>query len=431
MATVILQADSLDSYANTTEMTSSGRWWYLPSGANTTISTGTLVPGAGRYGGNALCMQTLVTGNSSEYFTNAVAPINVPALTPINGQSSKTWSNLSGTGIAFAFWFRASVPTNEAATVNLIMTSGYSTGGSSNTVLGPTSNLSTNPWLTISHAAGNTTPTTVTLYAVAYPSPVVSGACPVDVLDGNWHWIELGVVFNNALGSGNTGGPNEFIPSGGFGSSWCTCYIDQNLIFTNSNLSTVGTISPADGFQGTVAGFFFPHFGTTVTTGTGQGFFYDDVIVLNNFTNGWPLGPRRIACMRPNADGNTINFTPEGTATDNYQAVSVGYTNTGSYVQSTGYNQIDLYKFPALSYVPQNVNAVITNIQAGNFENGTTIGMEPLMNDGTNPTVTGVRTTLPTMKYGPIQTIYMTDGGGNTWVDSEINSIQVGFETVQ
>jgi hypothetical protein len=270
---------------------------------------------------------------------------------------------------------------------------------------------------------------TLTMGQFGFSSGLSTASCPVNINDGNWHWIELAVV---PISGGSSSTPANGI-SGMTATSWVKVTVDQQLIINvinggntvNSSASTAG---------GAYCGLFIgynPYFSGGVPQTGSDGQYYDDIVVGINATGFplYPFGPRRMACMRPNADGDVIGYVPYGSS-DNYSAVNKGYSNTTSYVQSTGFNVEDRYKFPAMTYVPQNINAVITNIQAGNYEPGTTIGMSPVLYDGTAEAV-GARQTLPQYKYSPFQTIYETDNSGQAWTTSEVNSIQVGFKSIQ
>jgi hypothetical protein len=421
MATIVM-GDSLDSYNTYSELASSGRWLYAPSG---TYGLGALIAGAGRYGGNAIKMQTISKTASigwtynnyygaSGYTSNDMFALNIPGYMTGNNTSNPMY----GKAVHFAFWFK-SVTTNSGAVsqVNLM----YSCcTGTSTTVLYNGSALGLLPFLVYTPTSSPTAVGTISINHIGWSDAIATASCPVNLNDGNWHWVEVGITPYQPVSSANAGT--------GF---WACVTVDQQKVI---NVTTGGaTISNATNTAtGAYCAFFLgynPAVATVPQTGN-DGQYYDDIVVGINSTFAlYPLGPRRMACLRPNADGDTIGYVPYGSS-DNYSAVNKGYSNTTSYVQSTGFNVEDRYKFPAMTYVPQNINAVITNIQAGNFEPGTAIGMSPVLYDGTTESV-GARQALPQYKYNPYQTIYETDNSGNVWTTSEVNSIQVGFKSIQ
>lgn len=426
MASIVM-ADSLDSYAALSEMASSGRFTYIP--ANNTYGQTSLVAGAGRYGGNALrCICSGVnagaSSNSQLVFgmnSNYQVPITIP------GYMTGSWATnpYFGNALQFGFWFKS--VTAASGTVSQVAILGQSVGGSTSTVLYNGANIPVANFLSYTPPATVTSQGTLTLYQLASGAVYSQAACPVVINDGNWHWIEICLVpYNAPVAQAPNGSLNVKLPA-----FWAKIYVDQQVIM---NVTTGGlTISQNSAQWPSYASFYMVYNGyitTSQTPGGTDGNYFDDMIVcVSQGAPSFPFGPRRMACLRPNADGDVIGFTPTGSS-DNYSAINQGYSNTTSYVQSTGYNVEDRYKFPALSYVPQNINAVITNVQAGNFEAGTTVGMAPTLYDGTTD-VTGTRTALSQFKYSPRQTIYETDNSGSVWTTSEVNSIQAGFKSIQ
>lgn len=413
----IVLADSLDAYNSISEMPSSKRFSYIP--ADNTYTAFRLVPGAGRYGGNALqgITRTASTQQTQLANSNAQIPVQIP------GYMTGNWTTVGYYGKVFTmgFWFKS--VTNPAPTsstpVHILFGSG---GGSSATVLTNSSNIALNNYLYYTPAVSSTTNGTLTICQMGGGANYSTAACSVNLADGNYHWIELMmVVIQN--GGGNTPVANGIANS----PSFCQVYVDQIKIIDVPTAG--GTVSGNIAQYPQYAALFFATNEYIIGTINGiYGNYYDDLVVQVGTSLGqFPMGPRRMACLRPNANGDVINFSVTG-ASDNYSAINQGYSNTTAYVQSTGFEQEDRYKFPALSYVPQNVNAVVANMQVGNFEPGTTIGMAPVLYDGTKEVV-GAKQVLPQFSYGPVQTIYEVDNSGNAWTTSELNSIQVGFRS--
>jgi hypothetical protein len=422
-------ADSLDSYAALSELASSGRFVYIP--ANNNYGQTYLPSAAGRYGGNALrmiCSGVSAGGVANSqinsqygYTSNQMVPITIPGYMTGNWTTNPYYQK----ALQFGFWFKS--VTAASGTVTNVGILAQSCAGSSSTVLYSGSALGLGNFLTYTPASSVITQGTLNMYQLGSASLFTSATCPVNLNDGNWHWIEICVV-------PYVGTPQGYTPQGYLGAAyppfWARVYVDQQMVI---NVTTGGgTVSSNGYYYSFYAAFFLIYNGyitNSQTAGTADGNYYDDLLACVSVSApSFPFGPRRMVCMRPNADGDVIGYAPVGAA-DNYLAINKGYSNTTSYVQSTGYNIQDRYKFPALSYVPQNINAVITNIQAGNFEPGTAIGMSPTLFDGTAD-VSAPRQTLPQYKYNPYQTIYETDNEGNPWSTSEVNSIQVGFKSI-
>lgn len=425
MASIVM-ADSLDSYAALSELASSGRFAYTP--ANSIYGQATLVAGGGRYGGNAIRCQCVgvnagFVGNSqitTGYNSNYQVPITIP------GYMSGSWvtNPYYSKSLQFGFWFK-SVTTNSG-TISNVAILGQSINGSAATVLFNNASIQIGNFLVYTPPASVTTQGTLGIYQLGSGGLYAQAACPPVLNDGNWHWIEL-CIFPNA--SSYNASPAQLLGSTVAPNFWAKVYVDQQVII---NVGAGGLTVPNSTAQTAYASFYMMYngyIGISQVPSNPDGNYFDDMIVCVSPTApSFPFGPRRMACLRPNADGDVIGYVPTGSS-DNYSAINKGYSNTTSFVQSTGFNVEDRYKFPALSYVPQNVNAVISNIQAGNFEPGTTIGMSPTLFDGTAEVV-GTRQTLPQFKYSPFQTIYETDNSGSSWNSSEVNSIQVGFKSI-
>ncbi|WP_398332389.1 hypothetical protein [Vulcanococcus sp.] len=213
------------------------------------------------------------------------------------------------------------------------------------------------------------------------------------VNDGNFHWVELEYYLNGS-------------------SSTAQLYIDG--------------IS-----QGSYTGFFASAqaiISVTVALGytfSGTGWI-DDVIVWDdqgsNF-NTFPIGPRRISTLVPNADGDLAQFTPK-TGTSHYAMVNGGFAST-NYVSDSGTGNVDLYKFPALPYSPTSINAVVGNYFAQNTGSGTTSLIPKLKTSGT--TVSGATQTLTVGINSLYQAAFLTDAGGSSWSATSVNAMQLGM----
>jgi hypothetical protein len=213
------------------------------------------------------------------------------------------------------------------------------------------------------------------------------------IIDNSYHWVEL-----------------EYYLAGA--SSTAQLYIDgilQGSVTANLGAATAITTMTFGG------GYVFG--------GTG---WLDDIVIWDDqgaSFNTFPLGPRRISTLVPNADGDLAQFTPK-TGTAHYPMVNGGYTS-GNYVNDAGTGNIDLYKFPPLSYTPVDVSAVVGNYYGQNSGSGTT-SLIPKLKTGTT-TVSGTTLTLPVGALALFQAPFTTDASGTAWTASTVNAMQLGM----
>lgn len=213
------------------------------------------------------------------------------------------------------------------------------------------------------------------------------------VNDGNFHWVELEYYLNGA-------------------SSTAQLWIDGVLQGSHS-----GTLGNAANITSVSFGFGYVFSGTA---------WIDDVVIWDDqgtSFNTFPLGPRRISTLVPNADGDLAQFTPK-TGTVHYTMVNGGYGST-NYVSDGGTGNVDLYRFPSLSYSPSSINAVVGNYFGQNTGSGTTNLIPKLKTSGT--TVSGATQTLTVGNNSLIQSTFVTDAGGSAWTAAAVNTMQVGM----
>jgi hypothetical protein len=232
------------------------------------------------------------------------------------------------------------------------------------------------------------------LQVTAFNSTTVRFASTVVVNDGNFHWVELEYWLN--------------------GSTLSTA---QLWIDGVSQGSYTGNLAAA-------AAVTQVNFGLgNLFSGTG---WIDDVVVWDDqgsSFNTFPLGPRRITTLLPNADGDLAQFTPK-TGTLHHPMVTGGYGST-DYVSDSGTGNVDLYKFPALPYSPTSINAVVANYFGQNTGTGTTSLIPKLKTSGT--TVSGSTSTLAVGNNTLIQAAFSTDAGGAAWTTTSVNAMQIGM----
>jgi hypothetical protein len=215
----------------------------------------------------------------------------------------------------------------------------------------------------------------------------------VSVIDNSFHWIEVEYWLNGA-------------------SSFAQLYIDGvSQGSSSTNLGTAAAVTTML-FSG---GYVF-----------GGNVYLDDLLVWDDqgsTFNTFPLGPRRISTLLPNADGDLAQFTPKS-GTAHYAMVNGGYTS-GNYVSDSGTGNVDLYKYPSLAYTPSDVTAVVGNYYGQNSGSGTTSLIPKLKTSGS--TVSGSTLTLPVGALTHFQSPFTTDAGGTAWTASAVNAMQLGM----
>ena len=231
------------------------------------------------------------------------------------------------------------------------------------------------------------------LFITAFGSTAALATATAVVNDGNFHWVELEYYLNGA-------------------SSTAALYIDGV-----SQANYTGNLGSAVAITQVNFGFGYVFGGTH---------WIDDVVVWDdqgsNF-NTFPLGPRRITTLVPNADGDLAQFTPKS-GTAHFAMVNGGYAST-NYVSDGGTGNVDLYKFPSLPYSPTSINAVMANYFAQNSGTGTTSLIPKLKTSGT--TISGTTQTLSVGVNTLIQTPFLTDALGSAWTATSVNAMQIGM----
>ncbi len=241
------------------------------------------------------------------------------------------------------------------------------------------------------HVMGITTAGQLALTIQASSTVVLTSSAIV--ADNAWHWVEFEYFMNGA-------------------SSTTALYIDgvsQGTATANLNPAVAVT---AVGFSG---GY-----------NSGGTHYYDDIMIWDDqgtTFNSFPLGPRRISTLVPNADGDLAQFTPK-TGTSHFAMVNGGYTST-NYVSDGGTGNVDLYKFPSLAYTPTSINAVVGNYYGQNTGTGTTNLIPKLKTSGT--TATGSTLTMSVGVNSLLQNAFVTDAGGTAWAASAVNAMQIGM----
>lgn len=215
-----------------------------------------------------------------------------------------------------------------------------------------------------------------------------------------YHWIEGSFLLNGA-------------------SSQVSLYVDGLLQFSGTyNLSAFPSQA--------ITTFWM---GTGSASGSVPAYLDDFLIWDNSGTtfNTFPLGPRRIGLMNPNAAGDSTQFTPSQAAS-NYSMVSLAVQSWGSTtnVSDTGTGNVDLYKMSVLPYTPATtINAVVVNVQAYNPGGDGAHSISPKLKSGT---IVASGPSTPLTATGVVyQGVFPKDSSGNTWTLTNLNAAQAGI----
>lgn len=242
-----------------------------------------------------------------------------------------------------------------------------------------------------SHIAGITTAGQLAITILNSNTIVLTSS--TIVVDNAYHWIEIEYYLNGA-------------------SSTTQMYIDG--VSQGSATASLGSAAAITAVK--FAGGY----------NTGGTHYYDDIIIWDDqgsTFNAFPLGPRRISTLVPNADGDLTQFTPKS-GTSHYAMVNGGYSST-NYVSDGSTGNVDLYKFPSLSYSPTSINAVVGNYYGQNTGAGSTNLIPKVKTSGT--TASGSTLTMSVGVNSLLQNAFVTDAGGSAWTSSAVNAMQVGM----
>ncbi|MBG1252209.1 hypothetical protein [Burkholderia pseudomallei] len=282
----------------------------------------------------------------------------------------------------FGFWVKGPLPNTDAS-------SSYGNSG-----LGlPNSNGGSFSLVT----AGVTVSGAVQLLKLGSTTTLATGT--VNICDNNWHWVEIGVLLSSTS------------------SGWAKVYVDgvQQINYSGATMSGAYTLN------GNITLSFLQN-----TNGSNQTWYYDDFIAWDNTgtsMNTFPLGPQRISTLVPNADGDTLQFTPS-TAGTHYTCVDGDYTAT-SYVSDGATGNTDLYKFPSLAYNPANISAVVAQYWGQNPGTGSANLIAKLKTNGT--LVSGNTFGLSNGANHLYTNPFYTDASGAAWTATSVNAMQVGL----
>lgn len=177
----------------------------------------------------------------------------------------------------------------------------------------------------------------------------------VNVCDGNEHWVELYL---------------------NIGSSVLNRLTVDSLSEWNASLSTTSGATAIDSFE------LVSITGVTVTID--DFFVWDDSAGAPQLAQ-YPLGPRQITTVRPQADSVVSFATATGGSTHYNQVNETTGDGDATYVESSSSGDQDLYDFAAMGVSPATITAVMANAYVENPNPGA-ISLKQIVKSGSTQT---------------------------------------------
>ncbi len=361
----LLFCDGMDAYTVLADMTRKG--WQGAGGSSFLNSTYfSLSATAGAYGGGALLIApndgalAMARWNTFNYTPGCT--LNVAALMKQTGFPSVTLGTTTDNGGLIILGYDGNVP------------GGFDT----KTIL----SVATNGAL-VAYAYGGTTPL---------------GTGTTNFCDGNYHWVEVQIVFaTTATGS-------------------ITVTVDGVREIHVINAVTL-TGSAPDGSVGLGCG--------ANNGGASCANWFDDFIVWDNTGtafNTYPIGQQRISTLNPSAAGNSAQFTASAGA--NYAVAAQPYAGAAT-LTSTVTGQTDLYETTGLgAFNPSTINAVVCNVYASNPGGGGSFTAVPKVESKGTTESAGALALTTTAQT--VQGVFYTDSAGAAWTPTSVNAAQIG-----
>lgn len=220
---------------------------------------------------------------------------------------------------------------------------------------------------------------------------IVAGSA--NVCDNEWHWVEARMDPNTT---------NTF-----------------SQLWVDGVSQGSGTSFNASSFPSAIQ--FLSVAGITI--------YIDDVIACDNvgtyfLSTAFPLGPRQISTLRPNADGAT-QFTPSS-GVSNYALVDEISGDVSDYVESGTSGDQDTYEYSDLGFTPTEINAVMVNSYVQN-PNAGTINYQQIAKSNVS-TATGASTKTPSSPKTAQAPFYTDPDTSVAWTAAGVNAAQFGIK---
>jgi hypothetical protein len=213
------------------------------------------------------------------------------------------------------------------------------------------------------------------------------------LLNNVWHWIDFSGTINTTTGS-------------------VVLKVDGVTVLNLSSVNTQGFATVA-----TWDGIIIGTQGTSTTNS--QLCAFDDLYVLDSATT---LGERRIETIRPSADTAQKDWTPN-TGTVNFNRVNDATVQSGTFVQSSTLNNLDLYDTVDLTGIPVSIDMV----QITAFAQKTDAGARSikLVADVSGTQLLSSDLSLMA-SISPFKFAMLTKPGGGAWDTSSVNGLKIG-----
>jgi len=218
----------------------------------------------------------------------------------------------------------------------------------------------------------------------------------INVCDGNWHWIET--IIRHAVNS-------------------------NQQLRVDGTQEWNGTLSAGNG---TAANRFEFVSIASRTLSISWPIFYDDSTGVPTSAN-FPLGPRQITTVRPQADSAVSFLTATGGSTHFNQVNEVAADGDATYVESAVSGDQDLYDFTAMGISPASITTVMMNAVVENPNPGV-INFRQIVTSGATQT-DGASIAVPSSYQAVQQSFPLDPNTGLAWASaSAVDSATLGIK---
>lgn len=155
----------------------------------------------------------------------------------------------------------------------------------------------------------------------------------------------------------------------------------------------------------------------------------DDLLVWDNsgtFFNVYALTPRRIQLQRPTANGDVVQWSPNGAT--NWQSVDDTDWTGGAGVQSTAGAQKDLYQLSALATTPATVDAVVVRTKVENTGDNPA-SLQHVLRNSSDSEIASEAQAVP-FSTTVLQSVFYRDPALVPWTGDSITGLQAGQASV-
>ncbi|MDD5708293.1 MAG: hypothetical protein PHR35_20435 [Kiritimatiellae bacterium] len=235
------------------------------------------------------------------------------------------------------------------------------------------------------------------VYRGSQSSLLATASAPYSL--GAWHYLEFKVKVNSSTGT-------------------FELRIDGSTVASGSNVNTKG------GTHDYIDGFGFCGMGVNGSVC----WEYDDLYFLDGsgaFNNDF-LGNMRVVALRPNAGGDSTDFTPD--SGDNYDRVNEAIQDEDtSYVESDTTDQCDLYNYDSLTGITQDIKGIQVNTECRETDTDPYSLITPCLSNSvlSEDSAQGVGTSTYTTRRRLME---LNPDGSVVWTPDALNAVQFGVK---